>query len=121
MELHWVRANRRRWEWHGFQGHLTCLDCEYLEVAGQPNRRCSKGLVELPWFCSAETELREEYGDSGETGLTQADACGEFVVCQELPPQMGDVLVVWYEERMGDVPDNGTLVVGGEKHAGKEM
>ena len=98
--IEWTRPYRDnpKWEWRGWNGHKSCLDCEHLEVAGMPNRRCSLGLVGHIWFCDAETEMRE-MADEG-VDSTLADRCGKYKTCRELRNGLLKGTLEVYDERV---------------------
>ena len=64
----------------GTDNHKSCWDCEWLQVAGQPNRRCKIHQEQFIFQANAEDEL-SHYSDDGKT---MADKCSDYLDCKEM-------------------------------------
>ena len=94
-EPEWQRCNR--W-WQvtdnlrcGNEDHKSCWDCEHLEVANQPNRRCSKDHKKFIWAGSANSEFTERK-------KTEADSCPDYELCKEFRPEHHESIMLTKEE-----------------------
>ena len=90
-EPEWGRPNRRDYWWRGCKGNVSCLDCEHLQVAGQPLRRCDVYRAQHIWMMDAEAEIAE-------SGFSVATGCRRFALCVEAVELFAGLLVVWAEE-----------------------
>lgn len=95
IELKWQRCNR--W-WQvkdnircGDEEHKSCWDCEHLEVASQPHRRCSKDHKKFIWAGSADHEFLER-------NKTEADNCPDYELCKEFRQEFHESIIVTREE-----------------------
>jgi hypothetical protein len=76
---------------YGINGHKSCLDCQYFQTAGQPNRRCEIGLEKSPIFMGNSEQEMTYY----ETDKTHADSCTSYKQSETVGIEPSETLKVW--------------------------